>query len=229
MINVTHLQAQQPQPHRLQPERYAKYLQQQTHKQKKLAAVSGSEHHLRHPVRTLSSVNVLFGFPRIPLLRLSRSRLRVISHVVRSTATNSSYSSCLGGRGGELERKMAFLLDPDLAAQPDPERYVSMSVTRNAHAVVPDAKPRSTLRGVAADGGPVVRPMMVVDDIPGARPRSLPPHQRSTFHDTADISGAAPRALHNLRKSYGGANATEQDDVSPGASRSFSVCELLPC
>jgi hypothetical protein len=84
---------------------------------------------------------------------------------------------------------MAFLLDRDLAAVPDPDRYLSMSVTRNAAAVV--ASPAKPVR--------MVRPVNALDDIDGARPRTLPPHQRATFHGTGDIDGAAPRVLHASR------------------------------
>jgi hypothetical protein len=84
---------------------------------------------------------------------------------------------------------MAFILDPEATSFADPDRFISMSVTRNAHAVVPQASRQPTVRASNA-----------VDDIEGARPRALPPHQRETFYGTADIEGARPKPLHYERR-----------------------------
>ena len=84
---------------------------------------------------------------------------------------------------------MAFFLHPDdgVPTHSAAARFASMSVTRDAGATITDA--------------PRVRPTRVpaslcVDDIDGARPRTLPPRPRAAFHDTADIEGARPKLLH---------------------------------
>ena len=80
---------------------------------------------------------------------------------------------------------MAFILDPNAATVPNPDRFVSMSVTRNASAVVPiEGRPKA------------VRETMGCADIEGAHPRVLPPHHRGDFHDPGDIEGARSKPLH---------------------------------
>jgi len=84
---------------------------------------------------------------------------------------------------------MAFYLHPDASVPTTTpaERFASMSVTRDAAAVIADDR-RVRLTRVPAS--------LTVDDIAGARPRTLPPPRSGGFHDTADIEGARPRVLH---------------------------------
>ncbi len=67
------------------------------------------------------------------------------------------------------------------------ERFASMSVTRSASAVIAEPKRVRATR---------VPTSLCVDDIAGARPRTLPPRPRAAFHDTGDIEGARPKLLH---------------------------------
>lgn len=62
-----------------------------------------------------------------------------------------------------------------------------MSVTRSAGAVIAEPKRARPTR---------VPSSLCVDDIAGARPRTLPPRPRGAFHDPADIEGARPKLLH---------------------------------
>ncbi len=95
---------------------------------------------------------------------------------------------------------MAFVLDPEATSKADVDRFVSMSVTRN-----PDAVVRVPTRRAE------VRPVLATDDIEGARPRSLPPHTRSNFHDTGDIEGARPKPLHFERRNKPDFTTTNAD------------------
>lgn len=84
------------------------------------------------------------------------------------------------------------------------ERFASMSVTRTADAVIRDARaPR------------VTRAVNRTDDVPGARPRSLPPTSRAAFHGVEDIDGARPRVLHRARDA--GSFAGDLAGAIPGA------------
>lgn len=67
------------------------------------------------------------------------------------------------------------------------ERFASMSVTRSAAAVIAEPKRVRPTR---------VPTSLCVDDIAGAKPRTLPPRPRAAFHDTGDIEGAQPKLLH---------------------------------
>jgi hypothetical protein len=63
-----------------------------------------------------------------------------------------------------------------------------MSVTRNPGAVIVEEKRARVVR---------VPSSLNVDDIAGARPRSLPARARGTsFFTTQDIEGAQPKTLH---------------------------------
>jgi hypothetical protein len=83
----------------------------------------------------------------------------------------------------------AFLLHPDAGVPRDaPEdRFASMSVTRNPGAVILEPRRALPTRVPAS---------LTTDDIPGARPRSLPPRPRQEFYETRDVEGAQPRQLH---------------------------------
>ena len=108
---------------------------------------------------------------------------------------------------------MAFILDPNAAtsAAPSSERFFSMSVTRNAAATISPDAPRANS----------VRATMRVDDIDGARPRSLPP-ARSNFHETRDIEGAQPRPLHVEKRNHPSLALTNHD-IEGKSSPSFLV------
>lgn len=97
---------------------------------------------------------------------------------------------------------MAFVLAPDGPADTDPDRYLSMSVTRNAAATVPEERRAREVRP-----GHTLR----TDDIAGARPRSLPPFQRNNYHDNADIEGARPKPLHYQRHNKPDFTTTNKD------------------
>ena len=84
---------------------------------------------------------------------------------------------------------MAVILSPNDIVAPDVDRFTSMSVTRNRDAVIRSSRNQLTTRASLSS-----------DDIDGARPRSLPPFQRNTFHSTLDIEGAQPKRLHCERR-----------------------------
>ena len=62
-----------------------------------------------------------------------------------------------------------------------------MSVTRNPGAVI--LEPRRALPTRVPSS-------LTTEDIPGARPRSLPPRPRQEFYETRDVEGAQPKQLH---------------------------------
>ena len=98
---------------------------------------------------------------------------------------------------------MAFILDPNAQARQQEaavDRFVSMSVTRNAAATIAELPRPLTMRA-----------SMRVDDIEGTRPRVLPPWQRSTFHETLDIEGAQPRPLHVEKRNHPALALTNAD------------------
>ena len=97
---------------------------------------------------------------------------------------------------------MAFILDPHAQARAgeSADRFLSMSVTRNAGATVPDERPRFSVRAT-----------MRLDDIEGARPKALPAFQRANFHDTADIEGARPKLLHTEKRNHPALALTNAD------------------
>lgn len=84
---------------------------------------------------------------------------------------------------------MSFYLHPDAGVPTTSaeERFSSMSVTRNSNAVIIEQRRVPVTR---------VPSSLRVDDIDGARPKTLPPRPRREFHDTADIEGARPKLLH---------------------------------
>ena len=86
------------------------------------------------------------------------------------------------------------------------ERFASMSVTRTSDAVIRDAR-----------AARVTRAVLRTDDVPGARPRSLPPTSRADFHGVEDIEGARPRVLHRAREA--GAHAGDLAGAIPGVCR----------
>ena len=61
------------------------------------------------------------------------------------------------------------------------------SVTRNPGAVISDPRRALPTR---------VPSSLTTEDIPGARPRSLPPRPRQEFYETRDVEGAQPKPLH---------------------------------
>jgi hypothetical protein len=83
----------------------------------------------------------------------------------------------------------SFILHPNAAVPSDAaERFASMSITRNPGATIAEERRARVVRAPAS---------LNVDDIAGARPRSLPPHARATsFFGTQDVEGAQPRVLH---------------------------------
>ena len=74
---------------------------------------------------------------------------------------------------------MSFILDPEATSKSHPDRFISMSITRNPNANIPAENKRVN----------TVRPVLVTDDIQGARSSALPPFQRTEFHDPSDIEG----------------------------------------
>ena len=108
---------------------------------------------------------------------------------------------------------MAFILDPNAQARQQEaavDRFVSMSVTRNAAATIAELPRPLTMRAT-----------MRVDDIEGARPRALPPWQRGNFHETLDIEGAQPRPLHVEKRNHPALALTNADieESAPRATR----------
>ena len=81
-----------------------------------------------------------------------------------------------------------FILHPNAAQQGDEGRFTSMSLTRNAGAVIVEERRARAVRNPAS---------LCVDDIAGARPRSLPQHARASL-GTLDVEGAQPKVLHRL-------------------------------
>ena len=117
---------------------------------------------------------------------------------------------------------MAFILDPHAEAramEAATDRFVSMSVTRNAAATVGEPPRPVTLRAT-----------MRVDDIEGARPKALPPWQRANFHETLDIEGAQPRPLHVEKRNHPALALTNADieESAPRATRFRSRREVNP-
>ena len=86
---------------------------------------------------------------------------------------------------------MSFYLHPDagVSTTTPEERFASMSITRNSDAVIHEPRRVPNTR---------VPTSLCIDDIEGARPRTLPPRPRREFHDTGDIEGARPRLLHRV-------------------------------
>ena len=108
---------------------------------------------------------------------------------------------------------MSFILDPNAQARQQEaavDRFVSMSVTRNAGATISELPRPLTMRA-----------SMRVDDIEGTRPRALPPWQRGNFHETLDIEGAQPRPLHVEKRNHPALALTNADieESAPRATR----------
>jgi hypothetical protein len=108
---------------------------------------------------------------------------------------------------------MSFILDPNAQARQQEaavDRFVSMSVTRNAAATIAELPRPLTMRA-----------SMRVDDIEGARPRALPQWQRGNFHETLDIEGAQPKPLHVEKRNHPALALTNADieESAPRATR----------
>jgi len=89
-----------------------------------------------------------------------------------------------------MEASSSFILHPNANFHDDPvARFTSMSVTRNPGAVILDKKLSIATR---------VPSSLNVDDIPGARGKSVPAHPRHEFYQTQDIEGAQPKQLHRF-------------------------------
>jgi hypothetical protein len=82
-------------------------------------------------------------------------------------------------------------------------RYAAMSITRNpAGCCIPREDSIIRRRQVAGESLSFERDPIAVADIPGATRTQRFAHSRSTFHDTADISGAAPKPRHVARTGH---------------------------
>jgi hypothetical protein len=83
----------------------------------------------------------------------------------------------------------SFILHPNASVPSTDaaERFASMSVTRNPGATIVEERRARAVRVPAS---------LNVDDIAGARPRSLAPRAGGGFFGTQDVEGAQPRALH---------------------------------
>lgn len=108
---------------------------------------------------------------------------------------------------------MAFILDPEATSKSHPDRFLSMSVTRNPNACIPTESNCKRL---------TVRPVLVTDDIQGAQPSVLPPRPRNDFHDPSDIEGARPKPLHYERHNKPDFTTTNKD-IEGKCSSSTSV------
>ena len=82
-----------------------------------------------------------------------------------------------------------FILHPNASVPSTDaaERFASMSVTRNPGATIVEERRARAVRAPAS---------LTVDDIAGARPRSLAPRAGGGFFGTQDVEGAQPRVLH---------------------------------
>ena len=111
-----------------------------------------------------------------------------------------------------MEPSSPFILHPNANFLDDPvSRFSSMSVTRNPGAVILDKKPAFSTR---------VPSSLNVDDIPGARPKSLPPKPRHEFYQTQDIEGAQPKQLHRFVRYT--PDVVEGESLAPPVRTPFS-------
>ena len=95
----------------------------------------------------------------------------------------------MDGTASSSSSSSAFILHPNASVPSSDaaERFASMSVTRNPGATIHEERRARPVRVPAS---------LTVDDIAGARPRSLPPRASGGFYGTQDVEGAQPKVLH---------------------------------
>lgn len=94
-----------------------------------------------------------------------------------------------------------------------PERWSGMSTTRNPTGCTIRTEPKTFAE----------RPMLQTADILGARPRNRYDHVRAGFHDTADIEGAAPKALHVPKTGHADFMSIADIDGAKAAKDAFTT------